>query len=293
MKIAVTGSSGWLARSLFFSIENLNLQGFDLDVNFYSRESKKVQLADGRTILTKPIEQIRNSHFDLYIPLAFLTREKYSSLGEKVYEDENRRIIQKDVYICETQEEPKVLLISSGVVKHPSALQIANPSFMSYAKLKKQQEEVFKSIIRTENLNVCYLYSCTSRDMTNIGYAFSSIVMKALNNEQIHINSYKKVLRKYVDLRQLFEVMIRSIASGNQFTISSGGELIEIQDLANLIVSELDSESIISRSEIDIGHDDDYFSKDNSMESLFSENKMNVIGIRDQIRNVSSALRSN
>lgn len=293
MKIAVTGSSGWLAQSLFFTIESLKLQGFDLEVDFYSRERKKVKLIDGSSLLTKPIEQIKKSHFDLYIPLAFLTREKYLELGKEAYEDENRKLIQQDAYICEAQKDTKVLLISSGVVKHPSDLQIANPSYVSYAKLKQEQEDVFKTILKHENLNVCYLYSCTSSDMTNLNYGFSSIVMKALKNEEIHISSHKKVLRKYVDLRQLFEAMIRSIVADHQFTISSGGELIEIQDLAQLVVSELDSQSSISRSKQNIGFDDIYCSNDNSMESLFSENNMQLIGIREQISNVSKALTTN
>ena len=184
------------------------------------------------------------------------------------------------------------MLISSGVVEHPSDLQLANMSYMSYAKLKREQEQAFKKILKAENLNVCYLYSCTSREITSLDYAFSSLVSKALKNEEIHINSYKKVIRRYVDLRQLFEVMIRCISSGEQFKISSGGDFIEIQDLANLIVSELKSESAISRAKVDNGNDDIYASKDNSMELLFSKYKIQALDIREQIRNVSSALRS-
>lgn len=292
MKIAITGANGWLAKSTYFAGQMLKDYYPELSIELYSRNPQKINLIDGNFVVPKSFKQLSNSEFDLFIPLAFLTREKYFELGAENYQTANLRIIASDKLALQNNPQAKVLLISSGVVKSSSNLKMIDDSFLSYARLKRTQEETYRNEISESNFSICYLYSCTSVDFSKIkGYAFLEFIKKALLNEDIYIQNSASVLRKYIDLRELFFVMLKTIQENKNFNISSSGELVELENLARQIVVQLNSNSKISRAQKNNNDTtDNYFATDETMNSLFSQNKFEYSNLSKQIENVAEVI---
>lgn len=286
MKIAITGSGGWLARSAFAAIKRLQTEGFELEAVMISSIRQKIVVSQYGWYETRTMSEYTNEQFDLFVPLAFLTQEKFNLLGEKYFRDSNLAIINSDLDLLRQQKNIKVLLISSGVVQQASKLQESNPSYLAYAELKKYQEKILRQNISESNFSLCYLYSCISIDLPNWeNYAFSSIVHDAIYRDMILINNPNPVYRKYVDARILFYVMFKELYLSGNFTISSSGALIEIEELANKAIKVLDSKAIIKRSQAKSdGLDDLYYSTDNTMDELFSKHNETIASIEELIR---------
>jgi nucleoside-diphosphate-sugar epimerase len=292
MRIAITGATGWVGRSANAAISQLINLGHNLEVENYSSRPCAITLIDGIQYRTKSYEQFDQSSFDLFIPLGFPTQEKYHILGEEKYKSDIDSLIQRDESALLNNPSAKVLLISSGVVNELSESQSANPGYSFYAKMKSAQEARLQNIVGVHNLNVCYLYSCTSRDIQDFdSYAFSSILKKAMKNEDIAISNSLPVVRKYVDLRELCSAMLLEILEGENLRISSGGHKVEIEELANLVVEVTNSSSAITRNNSNSNSKSDvYFAEDESFEMIFRKRNLEYSGLNAQIENMMAAI---
>lgn len=289
MRVAITGSGGWLARCAFSAISILNSEGFNIEAKMFSTRAQEIHLRSGLKYNTKLLSETSILDFDLIVPLSFLTQEKFNILGETAYKARNLELMKSELYAFTKRMNPRVLLISSGVVKNPSDLQASKPSYRCYADLKKLQENLYRDSVGLSNLSICYLYSCTSYEIPNWqNYSFSTIVHDVIFGNRILIQNSLPVLRKFVDSTELFYVMFKEIISGNNFSISSGGPLIEIEDLAKMAINILGSKSDILREDTLSGsHADVYYAPENSMDELFEVHNKKISTIEDQILNVS------
>jgi nucleoside-diphosphate-sugar epimerase len=289
-KIAITGASGWLGRSAFMAIDDLRDFYPNLSVELFSHSNSSISLKDGRVLPVSSFASLPQSDFDILIPLAFLTREKYYSLGEVNYRIKNIEIMSVESEAIKRNPNSQVILISSGTVIRPSEAHQRDISFKEYGNLKEIQADTYRELLTNNQFSLCYLFSCTSKDFIKTeGYAFMDLVEKALLRKDIHIKNPNSVMRKYVDLRELFTVMISSVLKGRNFEISSSGPLIEIGALAELMVQTLESDSKIYRNAPDgKSMSDNYFSINESMNMLFEENGRSISGLPEQILNVAS-----
>lgn len=289
MRVALTGASGWLARSAFSALNRLKNEGVDVSCTMFSSIPRQIELRDGVTYRARSMDELMEGEFDLYVPLAFLTQEKFQFLGKSDYTSLNLGIIQRDIEVIQRNSLVRVLLMSSGVVIDPSGLQSRIESYRCYADLKKLQELKYCDVLGNQNISVCYLYSCTSIDIPQWqNYAFSSIVHDAIYKDSVLIKNPKRVTRRYVDARDLFYVMFKHLKTKQSFRISSGGPLIELEDLANLAISTLESSAKVIRAEgLSRETSDEYYAKDDSMENLFAQNHYPLPSIEQQILTTS------
>lgn len=285
MRIAITGASGWLARSAYFAISKLQSEGIDISCTMFSSNPKTIGLRDGGSFTSNSVDDLFDAHFDIYVPLAFLTQEKFRMLGRGNYVSSNLDIINRDKQILQRNKSAKVLLMSSGVVVRPSQLHKSLESYKCYADLKRFQEESFREIVGEQNQSICYLYSCTSLDMPRWqDYAFSSIIHSVIHDNVVTITNPLPVIRRYVDSRELFLAMFRDLQFRESFRISSGGTLIELEQLANLAIAVLGSHAQVVRTKDESQSvSDEYFTEDYSMEQLFERNQQHQSSIEQQI----------
>lgn len=288
MKVAITGSGGWLARCAYSALHVLKSEGLDIEVFMFSSKPQKVELRSNVAYQTKLLQDIEKYSFDLFVPLSFLTQEKFNELGEANYRLRNIELIQNELKVLKSWPNSKVLLVSSGVVNNLSDLQASKPSYSCYADLKRFQEKLYREAVSDSNFSICYLYSCTSIDIPNWqNYAFSSIVHNAFYGQHIFIQNSLPVQRRFVDATDLFYVMFKEIYKGKNFSISSGGPLIEIEELARKAAGIFKSNSIISREKNTIySRRDAYFATDNTMEQMFERQNKEISTIEKQILSV-------
>jgi nucleoside-diphosphate-sugar epimerase len=142
----------------------------------------------------------------------------------------------------------------------------------SYGQLKLEAENRFRDEVTRMDKSWVNIraWSVSGKFVQNIsGYAFSKFVHDAIFERRISIHSPHMVFRRYVDVGDLIHVATQLAMSGEfRGTIDSGGELVELEQLAHRIFGVLKLEPKIDVQRTNLGVVDDYFSRSAQWESL-------------------------
>ena len=78
-------------------------------------------------------------------------------------------------------------------------------------------------------------------------YVLSDFVSQALRGS-IHIEAHQPVFRRYTSVTDVLKVALMMANLGWSGVLESGGELIELQDLAEVVRREVNPDSVITRA---------------------------------------------
>jgi nucleoside-diphosphate-sugar epimerase len=191
------------------------------------------------------------------VDFAFLTRDKSGVMSPQDYEEKNRRLTDQALTLARIDSVKALITTSSGASVHGVV--------DSYSQLKREAEERF--LDETVKLDKSWVnirpWSVSGPFIRNItGYAFSKFVHDAVFTGRISIDSPNLVFRRYVDVGDLVSVAMLLALSG-QFTgtIDSGGELVELEQLAHRIFEVIQVEPRIEVSRNKRLSVDDYFTR--------------------------------
>jgi len=94
-------------------------------------------------------------------------------------------------------------------------------------------------------------------------YAFSDLILQAAEG-RVGIRAAHEVWRRYVGVDDLLAVCVSLAIEGWSGDVDSGGPLVELGDLAALVVAELNPGAEIERPSLDDSPPDRYHSDDQS-----------------------------
>lgn len=268
MRILITGASGWLGKSGFHSMMKMYPNA---ELFLAASSNKKIQI--GRSYyeaIDLASSELLSVRFDGIIHLAFLTRDKIAAYGTENYIQKNTLITNSVVRIIENSKPDWLTTVSSGAaIKYSDSLE-ENP----YTICKINEERILADLSRSidSNFSVGRLWGSLGLDMPiNRNYAVSDFIMQALETREIQVKAKGLVHRKYVDSREFMQVCISSAISGFNDTFESGGQLIEVGELANRIGARLNSK--VSREIELISPPDDYYPIDSTYDQLLGQNQ--------------------
>jgi UDP-glucuronate decarboxylase len=286
-RIVITGATGWIGRAMIqalidqFGIEVLNA------LELFGSKKQTLVTKSGVALTIKPISSINlQKKIDLLIPLAFLTQEKYNSLGSEEYQRINQQIIDSHATIIKTTLPNAVIYFSSGITTVDDQRFKRSDSFFVYKDLKIQEEELFRSLVNSYggSLSVCKLFSVSGFYMRDPHkYALGDFILQASSKKSIRIESSSEVFRRYIQDTDLCALMLRLGLEKKNITVESSGHLIELGDLAKTVAQMFGlEESAISRAEI-TGEPDNYFSKDEAMDRLLFQHGLKTASLEEQV----------
>jgi nucleoside-diphosphate-sugar epimerase len=266
--VAVSGATGWLGLETiervlqFQEVENFSL---------YSSNGRGIQRATGAVLATTSfLSTIPPESLDGFIHLAFLTRDKVSSVGYSEYVANNISLISKACAIIESSRPKWVVLVSSGAIFDRTTGELETDSLKNpYGFCKRIEENLILDSARKVGANVVIgrLWGATGALMPpNSAYAISDFIYGAHLQRKIQIKSGGLVFRRYVDAGEFMETLIRAAISGEHTIINSGGPKIEIGELAILVSNEFSGVEILRPEQQDGA--DDYFPSGDEFESL-------------------------
>lgn len=299
MKIIITGASGWLGRNSirYFLNNGLKLENLIL-IGSYNRE---LEIFKGLNVQIETFDEVikskKYSIIDGIVHLAYLTRDKIDGNVEE-YKKINLIITNQLFDLLETK--PKWLTyVSSGAIYSKFKNQIIETDATSnmYGFLKLQDERILTEYCQDKsiNLSIGRLWGASGRDFINPSkYAFGEFILKAVANQDINILSPRKVFRKFCDSEQFMEICIRTAQKNHLTVFNSGGELVEIEELANLIAHTLNAKINVGREYFDAkAEPDDYYSRDESYFILAKNLDVKLLSLRDQIIKTTNYLVEN
>ena len=292
VNVLITGATGWLgqqtAKKLVYRFrENLQLTLINsTPTNLYIQNKQFQTIAPTSVKYDKKI--------DYFFDYAFVTREKIDSLGFKQYIETNLSLITQSAEMVKKLGPKTVVLASSGAVYNSSKF-AHTKNYQLYSELKTFQEQQITESCKQAGakLIVVRIFNLSGEGINKSKiYAFQEFIEKAIKNKEIIINSNFQVLRRYCDIGQLLDLLLEQSFQGIHISFDSGGQLIELRDLAGIIKKTLNSNSPIISKPIDsYSTQDNYYSQSDQYESLTREFlNQDSLSIESQVINTAKYL---
>ena len=294
-RIVITGASGWIGRSFIKSL--IDIYGLDImkKIELYGTSARQLKLTTGINLNINNLQDIStNGDIDLYVPLAFQTQDKLNDMSKFEYIKKNTELIHLHTRIIKEHCIERAVFFSSGIVSlTPSDVERAD-SYWVYKELKMLEENVFFEEFSRNSTNVaaCRLFSVSGSEMQDPKkYALGDFLVRGLSDKGIKLNSQKQIHRKYVDIENVCEALIKETSDSPSTLIESAGTKVTLVELARRVcqIFGLDSEFL---EEIDDSNSesDHYYSTNMDMEKLFSKHSIYPLNLDQQIRKTAGGL---
>ena len=295
LSICLTGASGWLGRSLLAASD---MGEEKLEFSIFGRQESTVKVFAGKEFHVSKfdIEKVTNQDFDVFAPFAFLTRDKAVNQKDEDYVVANLRLISEAASVVRRGRVGSLLNISSGIVKSVSDLQKTDKTYSQYAELKRIQEEELANACSSIGIPFinCRVYSLTGVDMQEpVKYAIGDLLFQAFTKGFIELNSKSLVTRRYMDSRDLMSLLVNQVKAGESAHLESGGQKIDIIEMAEIIVKKFNLGKNPIRYKTDNPlPNNEYFSEKNHFELMANVSGYELIDLEGQINNVTTALKN-
>jgi nucleoside-diphosphate-sugar epimerase len=216
---------------------------------------------------------------------AFLTREKLKQMSETSYSELNHVLIRRALWAIRLPSISRAIGFSSGAVGSNTIGEESSTKDL-YATLKTIYEEKFLDLqselaftgrlVRAWSVSGKY---CTKPE----SFAFASFVQQ-VQAGKIDIQSKSKVFRRYVSIEDVLTLALLN-ANTEPLVLETGGELVELGELAEKIVETLNPSAVIKRT-LDLSLEPDCYHSDNtSWEAAVLSSNFKQTSLENQIRN--------
>lgn len=228
-RVLVTGSTGWFGKTLTTLLGD--------KVNHL-----RISSTGANGTFSYDPTMIRDFEPTLVFNFAFLTEDKIPLYGPKKFKEVNRALISNAVDLCQIESVRGFVSISSGAVSH---LERDLPNTSIYSELKKEEELALLQSAEGLSLVIPRVYSVSGPHVKYpSGYAFSSFVEAALDGK-IKVEAANKTYRRYCSVEDVLRVCGSLVLNKESKIFETGGDLVELRDLAQIVRREVNPGSRI------------------------------------------------
>lgn len=292
-QILITGASGWLGRETIAKLQPVLLNDFAQQVTLAGSREATITV-NGMVHSIKNLRDLKaEKPWDIVIHLAFLTQDKVKLFGVAEYSQLNRQLSMFVYNLCRESNSKFILVASSGAADPEVLSNYSDPAKKLYGELKRESEDLFMKL-HLENgrtVEICRIWSITGAHIQEPQkYAIGNFISQAKSGGVIEIESSKLVTRAYIDGGQLMEVLLLNLLNGKSEILNSGGFAVSLQELAKLVLSELNPSGHLIIPEICTPLDTDLYVPDVSyFNNLSRELGTTLSSVRDQIQITASS----
>ncbi len=256
-RILVTGASGWLGRTALDLLAPLGLPTLAL-----ASRARTIRVAECE-LECRAWDERAVAAFapTVVLDCAFLTRDRVADMPLGEYVAANRALTERLLYATRLPGVRLALMVSSGAAVHPHDALDGPIQDNPYGYLKREAEHrlaqaaaqrgVVPVVVRAWSISGAHVQKPQ-------GYALGSMIRDA-DSGAIRITARRPVFRRYVLAEELLALGIAEGGTGPA-TIDSGGELVEMAELAARIAAVVRPDAVISRDEVDTRDPDRYHS---------------------------------
>jgi nucleoside-diphosphate-sugar epimerase len=287
-RVAILGATGWVGRTALKL-----LRDSDSQVMLFASRSRTEELIGARQVVHEvKLSKLREFKPELVLDAAFLTRDKLAEMSVENYIRANSSIINLSLDIQQLPSVRQFIGFSSGAsLGVPDLSSKKSENEDPYGSLKKHYEDALLSNSRlSDKTKIARIWSVSGPLVTKPHlFAFSQFIRQALEGEVV-IEAAHKVWRRYVDLEDFIRVAISASLDSSR-VLDSGGDLLELRELAEKVFWTLDLPVKISRNEEENSIPDEYYSSNYGWNQALVETGFVPKTIEEQIRQVHQALQ--
>ena len=218
------------------------------------------------------------------VNFAFLTPDRLEAVGLDDFVRVNSELTRQFLASLELPTVRCGLAISSGAA-------VGLPSG-PYGELKKLEESAALAMAgprRTVVVGRAYSLSGPYVRLPRT-YAFSDMILQATEG-RVRIRAAQPTLRRYVSVEDFLHVCLRSAQVGNGGLIESGGELVEMGELARRIVKRVNPAAHVDRVPLTSEDASVYASDNDSWSRAVEAIDINALSLDAQIDAAAQWLR--
>ncbi|MFZ2227654.1 MAG: NAD(P)-dependent oxidoreductase [Candidatus Nanopelagicaceae bacterium] len=264
-RILITGATGWVGRETISLLQNTLGDEFDHRVTLAGSRDSKIVL-NGHTHHVRKLFDINaDEHFETVIHLAFLTQEKANILGAADFARLNREISDFVFRLSYRSNVGRILVASSGAADPKTLGEFKDPAKRIYGELKRESEELFAQLRDRDHkkVEICRIWSISgSHFLTPTKYALGNFIEQAKTTGSIHLANSAPVKRAYIDAGEMMGVLLLDLIKGSGQLISSGGFETTLQELARLVLDEINPSGEVLLPKETHGHVEDIYTPD-------------------------------
>lgn len=235
-RVLVTGSGGWFGSTTLQLLSSLEAERV-----LPTASTERSHSVVGRIwpLTAWSWEEVKAFEPTAVVNAAFLTRERVTSDGEESFTTVNQELTDRFLQSLALPSVRAALTISSGAA-------ITEPDH-PYGRMKLAEETAALEAVRPGLAVVIARAWSVSGELVRRprDYAFSDFVLQAREGE-VRVRDARFVYRRYVDVADLVAVSLHSALAGWSGVIDSGGELVELGDLATRIAAAVAPQATVS-----------------------------------------------
>lgn len=278
-RILVTGCGGWFGRTLTSMLgghPQLLLIGSPRDPSAIQWDNDMIQRFAPTVVAN----------------FAFNTRDRLAEMGRERYLTENAELTRRLIFALKQDSVRIGLTVSSGAAVAANSNSSQDTSEL-YGKLKAHEEtKVMEMASKHRSVVVARAYSVSGPFVRRThDYAFSGLIAQAIAGDMT-IEATQPVYRRYVSISDLLTVSFTLAGNGWSGIIDSGGDLIEMQDLAEIIRGVVNPTARINRGAIETWEPSVYASDNVTWSEGCRRTQIEPLSLPEQVFAVESYLRS-
>jgi len=265
-KVLITGAAGWFGQTALAMTKAAGLP------HMATGSKPGILELDGE------YEALQSHNFGIIsdfqptvvIDTAFLTREKVAVIGAEKYIEANKALIDCSLKVASLASVRKYVGFSSGAAVHLAGYRSFELSINPYAALKRSFEEKMleASQFATANISIPRVWSVTGAYLNKAElFAFSNLILQAKSGT-LQIRAEHPILRRYCPAEDVIAIAISQTTQDRPVIFDTGGELLEIGHLADLVRETVDPLLTVTRSLDPNLPVDDYYSNGEHWSSL-------------------------
>jgi nucleoside-diphosphate-sugar epimerase len=249
-RVLVTGAGGWFGRT---AVTMTRKSGLELLAT--GSKDQEIQI-DGQSqaVQGQDLEIIAAFRPTVVIDTAFVTRERLPVFGHKAYVEINQKLIDQSLAIAALPSVRKYIGFSSGASVHLAGHTSFSLEENPYAAQKRIYESKVSEIAGALqcDISIARAWSVTGAYFTKPHtFAFTDLITQARLG-LIEIKARHLVHRRYCAIEDVLALCLLPRSSGTSLILDTGGDLIELSDLAKLVVALVNPDAEIRR-EVDPG----------------------------------------
>lgn len=276
-RVLVLGAGGWFGRT------TLDLLGpLSAEVLAIASSDRLIHVGTRQWRLQRWHEpDVARFDATVVIDCAFLTRDRIASMPLSDYVETNRELTRRMITASVGANVRLALTISSGAAVFPTDAIKSPLEDNPYGYLKREAElQVYEVATSTRSVVIPRAWSVSGAHIQHPGnYALADMILQARRGA-INVTASTNVFRRYVLADELLTVSLASTGSG---VIDSGGDLVEMGELAEAVRAVVQPDAVIFRPDIS-GDGPAYYSDNESWNRAVSATSLSPTSLAGQIR---------
>lgn len=250
--IVITGAGGWIGSALLAHLARVYGSDWSDRVTLFGQTVRRQRAPDGTEFAIRALDTLTSADVDgaIVIHLAYLTKEKLDTLGERAFTDTNLAIDDHMLRALDAARPQALFIASSGA----AALAERGVDRHPYGLCKLRQEDRFLAWSAKSGVPVLpgRIFNLAGPYINKIeSYAIGSFILQAKRKGVINIEAQIPIFRSFLHVDDLCTMILGAAqqAIGYEAPIDlCGAEILEMGDIAALTAELHPTSATVTRA---------------------------------------------